>query len=188
MPGLARLRSQGAGLRPACRHQEGRNRTQATVPEETTRFARIPAVKCGRIRRQVSSDSWSSVARLSVKCARFCSRPFRVRDQRTEERVMGHRGNAHVWVPPVTSSPDSVKSPQTNACHPGAIHATRRRLQRIARLRPCQIDGRRASGNFNVLTLFQIEGIFEQYMNMLCRQDPKSASDHCLWRQPDLAT
>ena len=44
------------------------------MQRETARFARIAAVKCGRIRRQVSQDSPSSVVGSPVKYTRFCNR------------------------------------------------------------------------------------------------------------------
>ena len=48
---------------------------QASTRRETARFARIAAVKCGRIRRQVPQDPPSSVVRFSVKYTRFSSGP-----------------------------------------------------------------------------------------------------------------
>ena len=48
-PEAPRIRSQGAAFGQPADIREGRNRTQATFPEETARFARFPAVKCDRI-------------------------------------------------------------------------------------------------------------------------------------------
>ncbi len=73
---MARLRSQGAGLRPACRHQEGRNETQATVPEETERFMWIVAVKCDRIR-------WSSAVGFLVKCRQIVGQVYQILQARS---------------------------------------------------------------------------------------------------------